>query len=102
MFEEWSLFISAFVGFAFLGFLIYILGNRKTRTEEMKYETYTCGEPFPKVYVSVGNFYHAIRKALGVERLSRYHTGRISDYLLWVLAGTVIIILLIIAWGGGV
>lgn len=98
MFEQWSLFVLAFLGFIFLGFLIYLLGNRKTREEGMKYETYTCGEPFPRVEMSTENFYHAIKKALGIRDLKTYHSGKLSDYLLWIMIGTVILILLTVIW----
>jgi hypothetical protein len=98
MFEQWPLFVSAFVGFIFLGFLIYLLGNRKTREEGMKRETYTCGEPFPKVDMGVENFYHAIKKALGIKDLRTYHSGKLSDYLLWIVIGAVMIILLTVLW----
>jgi|GEM_PF-1742140 len=98
MFEQWSLFVLAFMGFVFLGFLIYLLGNRKSRKEEMKYETYTCGEPFPKVSMGTENFYHVIKRALGIRDLRSYHSGRLSDYLMWIVIGTVIIILLMVVW----
>jgi hypothetical protein len=98
MFEYWSFFTMAFIGFIFLGFLIYLLGNRKSRVEEMKFETYTCGEPFPKVSMSAENFYHAIKKALGIKDLRIYHSGKLSDYLIWIVAGTVILILLMVLW----
>ncbi|NIO22531.1 MAG: hypothetical protein GTN38_00705 [Candidatus Aenigmarchaeota archaeon] len=98
MFEQWSLFVLAFMGFVFLGFLIYLLGNRKSVKEEMKFETYTCGEPFPKVSVSTENFYHAIKRALGVKDLRSYHSGKLSDYLMWIVIGTVIVVLLMVIW----
>lgn len=98
MFEYWTLFILAFTGFIFLGFFIYLLGNRKLRVEEMKFETYTCGEPFPRVSMSAENFYHAIKKALGLDNLRIYHSGKLSDYLIWIVVGTVIVVILMLLW----
>ncbi|MEE9323490.1 MAG: hypothetical protein V3U72_03000 [Candidatus Aenigmarchaeota archaeon] len=96
MFEYWSFFILTFVGFIGLGFLIYFLGNRKSRFEEMKFETYTCGEPFPKVRVSPENFYAAIKKGLGIRDMQRAHSGKLSDYLLWFLIGMVVVMLMVL------
>ncbi len=96
MFEYWSFFVLTFVGFIGLGFLIYFLGNRKSRFEERKFETYTCGEPFPKVHVSPENFYVAIKKGLGIRNLREIHSGKLSDYLLWFLIGMVVVILMVL------
>lgn len=96
MFEYWSLFVLTFFCFIGLGFLIYFMGNRKSRVEERKYETYTCGEPFPKVHVSSENFYAAIKKSLGIGDLRNIHSGKLSDYLLWFLIGMVILMLMVL------
>ncbi len=98
MFEQWSWFVLTFIGFVLIGFLVYLLGNRKTREEEKKYETYTCGEDFPMVTVSTENFYDSLKKAVGVDVLRNYHSGKLSDYLLWIMIGTVVVIFSIIIW----
>ena len=96
MFENWSVFVLSFLVFTALGFLVYLLGNRKSRFEERKYETYTCGEPFPKVHVSPENFYVAVKKSLGIKDLREIHSGRLSDYLLWFVIGLVLVILMVL------
>jgi flagellar basal body-associated protein FliL len=96
MFEYWSWFILAFLGFICLGYLIYYFGNKSKKPEGKKSETYTCGEPFPKVSVKPENFYQAIRKGLAFERLRNIQSGKLSDYLLWIIIGIVVVLLLII------
>ena len=96
MFEYWSLFSSAFAGFVVLGFLIYLMGNRRTRSEERKYETYTCGEPFEKVRINPDNFYTAIKKGLGIRDIREIHSGRLSDYLLWLFVGIVLMVVMVL------
>lgn len=98
MFEYWSLFILTFAGFIGLGLLIYFLGSRKSRPEEKKYETYTCGEPFQKVSIGTENFYDAIIKNLGIPSLQNLHSGKLSDYLLWLVVGITAVLLLMVSW----
>jgi hypothetical protein len=97
MFEYWSFFILAFFGFMGLGLLIYLLGSRKKRTEGWKNETYTCGEPFPKVNIGPENFYAAVSKNLRVGDIQKMHSGKLSDYLLWLVVG-ITAVLLIVIW----
>jgi hypothetical protein len=96
IFEYWMYFTSAFFGFVLLGFLIYLLGNRKSKAGGMKNETYTCGEPFPKVRVYPENFYRAISKNLALGGLRKIHSGKLSDYLLWFVAGLAVILLAVL------
>ncbi len=96
MFEEWSLFIGFFFVFLFLGLVIYLFGNRSFRSEEGKEDTYTCGEPFKKISVRSDNFYQAIIENTGLRRLREFHTGRVSDYLLWMVVGMAIILVMIL------
>jgi hypothetical protein len=96
MFENWSLFGVVFFGFIVIGFVIYSMGSRKTRYEKMKYETYTCGEPFPKVRIGTDNFYAAIKKGLGTRDIRHIHSGKLSDYLIWMLLGIVAVLLMVL------
>ena len=79
-----------------IGFAIYLLGNKKSRFEDKKYDTYTCGEPFPKVRVSPDNFYVSIKKSLGIRDIREMHSGKLSDYLLWLLIGLIVVLLMVI------
>ncbi|MCK5023416.1 MAG: hypothetical protein KAS04_04550 [Candidatus Aenigmarchaeota archaeon] len=96
MFDYWSVFSLVFIGFTVIGFLIYFMGNRKTRYEKMKLETYTCGEPFPEVSIGPDNFYVAIKKNLGIRNLRHIHSGKLSDYLLWFLIGLAALIFMVV------
>ena len=96
MFKNWTLFIGSFVGFILIGFLIYLIGNRSFRPEGKKDETYTCGEPFQKVSVTSDNFYQAIIKGMELNKLRDVHTGKLSDYVLWLVVGIVIIIMMVL------
>ena len=97
MFEYWSFFILAFIGFSGLGLLIYLLGSRESKAECKKNETYTCGEPFPKVSIGSDNFYDSIKKNLRIGDIQKMHSGKLSDYLLWLVAG-IVAVLLIVIW----
>ncbi|MBN2042214.1 MAG: hypothetical protein JW754_00245 [Candidatus Aenigmarchaeota archaeon] len=96
MFENWTLFIGSFMGFILLGFLIYLIGNRSFRPEGKKGETYTCGEPFQKVSVTSDNFYQAIIESMGLNRLRDVHTGNLSDYVIWMVVGIVMIVIMVL------
>jgi hypothetical protein len=95
MFEYWSGFMLAFAGFFLLGLFIYLLGSRKTRFEERKGDTYTCGEPFPVSDVGADNFYEAIKKNLHINAIRKIHSGRTSDYLLWMVVGMVAVLIMV-------
>lgn len=96
MFEYWHVFGMAFIGFSGIGLAIYLMGNRKTRFERMKSETYTCGEPFPKVSISPDNFYVAVKKGLGIRDLREIHSGKLSDYLVWFMLGLSAVIIMVL------
>lgn len=96
MFDHWSLFVVVLAVFTLTGIGIYLLGNRKTRHEKMKYETYTCGERFESVKVGPENFYSSVEKNLGLKDISRAHSGKVSDYLVWFLIGLVFMVLMVV------
>ncbi|MEM5871567.1 MAG: hypothetical protein QW051_01705 [Candidatus Aenigmatarchaeota archaeon] len=87
MLEYWQNFVSIFLFFILIGIIIYLLSNKKSREENMKKETYTCGEKIEQTYVPAENFYEAIKKNLRVDEISKLHSGKLSDYLLWFLIG---------------
>jgi hypothetical protein len=87
MFEQWSHFVAVFAGFVLVGMVIYLLGSRKARAEAMKKEAYTCGEKLPRTYVGPENFYEALKENLKLNAISKLHSGRLSDYLLWLVVG---------------
>jgi hypothetical protein len=96
MFEQWSRFIIAFAGFVSLGIIIYLLGSRKTRAEAMKKEAYTCGETLPKIYVGPENFYEALKENLRLDYISKLHSGKLSDYVLWLVIGLTALLMMVL------
>lgn len=81
-----------------VGYMLLLLGRRapKSRKPSRRRESpYMCGEPLKGVVYTSSGFYRTMRKALGFERLKSAHTGRISDYLLWVLAGLTVVVVLV-------
>jgi len=96
MFEGWTLFVGCFVGFILLGLMIYLLGNRSFRPDGKKDETYTCGENLQKKSVTSDNFYQAIIDSFGLNKLRDIHTGKLSDYVIWMIVGVVIIVMMVL------
>ncbi len=96
MFEYWPLFAGGFFGFILLGYLIYSMGSRSYRKEKGKEDVYTCGEPFDKVEIRSENFYQAITDNMNFRMIQEIHTGKLSDYILWILIGIASFVLLIL------
>lgn len=96
MFEMWTNVIIIFLCFLFIGIIIYLLGNRKVKEEGIKRETYTCGEKIPLVHVGAENFYEAIKKNLRVDEISKLHSGKLSDYILWLVIGLTLFLIAVI------
>ena len=98
MFEYWTLFNGAFILFIFIGYIIYkIFDRRRVADEDRKKELYACGERWEEQPFSSG-FYETIISALGIRKLSEAHTGDVSDYLLWLFSGIVILIMLFVVF----
>jgi hypothetical protein len=95
MFQSWLLFLVPLGAFIVIGYMILLIGRRAPRGRDSKRResTYMCGEPLAGVVYTSSGLYRTMRKALGFERLREIHTGRVSDYLLWVLVGLVIVML---------
>ena len=96
MFEQWSHFVFVFAGFIAAGIIIYLLGSRKTRAETMKSETYTCGEALPKINVGPENFYGALKENLKLDYVRRLHSGKLSDYVLWLIIGLTALLIMVL------
>ncbi len=98
MFEYWTLFNGVFIIFILIGYLIYKLFDRgKFVLEERKEELYACGERWEQPPIPF-NFYATIISALKIKKLSEAHTGNVSDYLLWVFSGIVIVMMLFVVF----
>jgi len=87
MFESWFWVTVPFALFALIGLLIYKLGRYPKKEEPGKTESYTGGEDLPELRVEADNFYQAIKRLFRLGRLRDIHSGDLSDYLLWMVAG---------------
>ncbi|MBN2102357.1 MAG: hypothetical protein JW716_05805 [Candidatus Aenigmarchaeota archaeon] len=98
MFEYWTLFNGIFVLFIVTGYIIYRLFDRgSVSDEDRKKELYACGERWEQQSMPSG-FYSTIINALRIKKLSEAHTGDVSDYLLWVFSGIVIVMMLFVVF----
>ncbi len=95
IFNYWLLWVLPLLAFTAMGFIIYALGEKKGKPAPGKYETYTCGEKFPVTDVGHENFYRPIKRILELSRLRHAHTGILSDYLLMIVTGFVIVLLFV-------
>ena len=98
IFNYWLYWILPFLAFTVIGVIIYLLGNRTQKGKAVpgKYETYTCGEKFQVTNVGHENFYRPIKRVLELSRLRHAHTGRLSDYLLMIVIGFVIVLMFVV------
>ena len=98
MFQSWLLFLLPLGVFIIIGYLILLLGRRAPRSRKAskrRESPYMCGEPLQGAVYTSSGFYKTMRKALGFEKLREIHTGKISDYMMWVLMGVTIVVLLV-------
>ena len=96
MFEYWFWVTVPLALFVLAGLALYSLGRHPKKKEQFKEETYTCGESFPDIQVGSDNFYQAIKRTLRLWRLRELHTGDLSDYAFWLVAGLASILLLVV------
>ena len=96
MFEYWFWVTVPLLVFAGVGLGLYRLGRYKGKKEQYKEETYTCGEPLPDIHVPSDSFYQTIKRTLKLRYIHDLHTGKLSDYLFWVLVGLTSIIILVV------
>lgn len=97
MFEKLFQVLIIFFVFTAIGLLICKLGKESKAKDRRKFQNYTCGEAFPEIRVGSSNFYQTLKDIFRLEKLRNCHSGNISDYLIWILIG-LIMILIIIRW----
>lgn len=96
IFDYWLLWILPFLGFTVIGVVIHLLGRKPQGKVPGREETYTCGEKFQVTNVGHENFYRPIKRVLELSRLRHAHTGRLSDYLLMIVTGFVIVLMFVV------
>ncbi|RLJ06681.1 MAG: hypothetical protein DRP13_03500 [Candidatus Aenigmatarchaeota archaeon] len=85
-----------------IGFVFYWKGKKKTgERESEKNKIYACGEDMKPEELNIPSetFYRNLIKILKIEKLREWHTGVLSDYLLWIFLGmAVLVFVLVITW----
>lgn len=71
----------------------------KGKNDENETEMYLCGEEYSGEYKVSGDYFSSIARFVGAERLRRAHSGDLSQYLYWLVLGTVFItVALVVMW----
>ncbi len=63
--------------------------------------TYSCGEAIRPSAMSMpeSSLLGSLVRSLGIQKLSEWHSGELSRYMIWIFAGMLIIILwLLLMW----
>ncbi|MCK5474776.1 MAG: hypothetical protein KAI53_05205 [Candidatus Aenigmarchaeota archaeon] len=87
--------------FVLLAFFMYLAGKPKKTDTPGKTSIYACGENLNPENLNMvqKSFYNTIIDALRVNKLSKLHSGNLTEYLFLIAAGTfAIIILLVLLW----
>ena len=84
-------------------FLWILLGafEKPPRSNKRKSAIFSCGTGMKagELNVSHGNYYKYMKRFLGAGYLARLHSGRLSDYVIWIIAGTAAVMAaMVILW----
>ena len=93
-------YISLAFGTAFaLLWVVFELTEKKPRKTRAKESIFTGGLDIKpgELNIPSTNYYGYLRQVLRTEYLSRFHSGRLSTYLSWMLIGMALIIGMMVA-----
>lgn len=91
----------AFAVILALSWVVYEITERKPSKKSRKSRIFACGmdQGPSELNVPSTNYYEQLNNFLQTERLSRLHSGRLSDYISWILIGMVFVItMLVVLW----
>lgn len=76
-----------------LWFVFELSSNPPRRGRKEKSRIFACGvESSPgELNVSEDSYYRYMKRFLGSDILGRLHSGRLSDYVVWIILGTAFI-----------
>jgi hypothetical protein len=76
---------------------VYAVGKGPVKRKRQK--IYACGEDIPpeKLNVPQDSFYAVLARTLRIGWLRRMHTGRLSDYVVWIVMGLLFILVVLTA-----
>ena len=83
---------------AVLGFAVYHKSSKKKRGERAKVSIYTCGEDLDPEDLNIPpeTFYEYLIGLFKLRKLREWHSGNLNDYLLWIFAGMIIVIVMLL------
>ncbi len=79
--------------------VIYAVGKKPVKRKRQK--IYACGEDVSPERLNVphDSLYRVFMRSLRLEWLRRMHTGNLSDYLVWIVTGLVVIVIILsVVW----
>jgi hypothetical protein len=81
-----------------IGLAIYRSTKKRSRRERAKVSIYTCGEDLNPEDLNIPpeTFYEYLIGMFKLRKLRDLHSGSLNDYLLWLFAGMVIIIVILL------
>jgi hypothetical protein len=82
---------------SFIGLALYRSTKKRSRKERAKISIYTCGEDLDPEDLNIPpeTFYEYLIGMFKLRKLREWQSGSLNDYLLWLFAGMVIVIVML-------
>ena len=73
--------------------IIHELSRKPPRKPREKSRMFACGMEVPPKDAGLpsDSYYSYLKHVLGTGHLARLHSGRLSDYIIWIIVGTALI-----------
>ena len=84
-----------------IAFIFYLMSRKPHKRDADKQSIYACGEDMKPEELNIPpeTFYEYLIDLFKLKKLRQWHSGNLNDYLLWIVAGMVgIIALLVMVW----
>jgi hypothetical protein len=80
-----------------IGLAIYRSTKKRNIRERAKFSIYTCGEDLDPEDLNIPpeTFYEYLIGMFKMRKLREWHSGNLNDYLLWLFAGMILIIVML-------
>jgi hypothetical protein len=91
----------AFIGILAIIWIVFEVSNRPPRGGRPKSRIFACGMECSPAELNVppGSYYECLKRILRTGFLARLHSGRLSEYIIWIIMGTCfIMIMMVILW----
>ncbi|RKY00526.1 MAG: hypothetical protein DRP54_05330 [Spirochaetes bacterium] len=93
--------VSFFFILSLIGLIFYFISRKPHKKDKEKQTIYICGEDMKpeKLNIPPETFYRYLINLFKLKKLRKWHSGNLNDYLLWILAGLVaVIIIMVMLW----